>query len=453
MVSDRFLTTVYRNSLLLLEIPVSIAAGILVAGHHWASAVVLILAGLIIALIVISIYNVTNKSITAFFDSLRNDDPTLHFEKPKGNVTLSRLYDRLNDLNRHFEDIRLRNEYNESYYRTLIEHASTGLVVLNSNNSVDLINKAACNYAGISPDSTNRDLLKIKHPSFYEAICNLKPGDTIMYKHLVSNNLHILFFRATGLFRKDEKLKLVSIQDIRSELETKELESYRKLMSVMTHEIMNLLSPITSVSKELYSLFSQNAESRELTRLSDSETLTAVSGLKLINEQSNGLVNFISNYRKISRIPQPEFTEFNTADWVSQLRIAYIERVRENKIDFSIDAEKSVQTIIADRNLLNQVMINLMNNALDALLEINVTRLLEIKIMRKNHDRTLITVTNNGPGIQPELIEKIFVPFFTTKKNGSGIGLSISQEIMKLHNGSVTAVSPKDGMTSFLVEF
>jgi len=199
--------------------------------------------------------------------------------------------------------------------------------------------------------------------------------------------------------------------------------------------------------------FTRDDKSRKLSMMSDADIETAVSGLRLISEQTNGMLNFVTSYRKISKIPQPEFAEFDTEDWIAQLKIAFIEKMRENSIEFDIAADRAVRTIIADRKLLNQVMINIVNNAIEALQEITEHRLVDIRISAKEQGRILIAVTNNGPGIPPELIEKIFVPFFTTKESGSGIGLSISQEIMKLHNGSVSVVSLKDGKTSFMIEF
>jgi two-component system nitrogen regulation sensor histidine kinase NtrY len=296
-------------------------------------------------------------------------------------------------------------------------------------------------------------LLRIKHPAFFEAVCNLKPGENVTYKNLVSNNLQLLFFRATIIRRKDEELKLVSIQDIRNELQSKELESYRKLISVLTHEIMNLLSPLTSVAKELYVMLSNRNISDEFSRIDESLITTTVDGLQLINEQSDGLVSFMNNYRKISKIPPPEFASFMTGDWINQLKIAFSGRMKEKNIDFSIDAEKSIREIIADKKLLNQVMVNLINNSFDAVMEFEGEKKIEIHIMKNKENRVIIKVVNNGPAIPNELLEKIFVPFFTTKKNGSGIGLSISQEIMKMHNGSVIAVSSEDTPTCFIVEF
>ena len=127
--------------------------------------------------------------------------------------------------------------------------------------------------------------------------------------------------------------------------------------------------------------------------------------------------------------------------------------MRENKVSFSIHTDKSPKQIVADKNLLNQVIINLINNSFDAVLETGLDRIIEINIMKTLHDRVLIKISNNGPVIPPQLQEKIFIPFFTTKKNGSGIGLSIAQEIMKLHNGSLVVVSTLEDKTSFILEF
>jgi signal transduction histidine kinase len=216
---------------------------------------------------------------------------------------------------------------------------------------------------------------------------------------------------------------------------------------------MNLLSPLTSVSKELYSMFRVNDKPIMLSQVNEGTIKTAVTGLQLINEQSNGLINFVSNYRKISKLPQPEFAAFEVEEWVEQLKIAFSGKMRENNIDFRITVDKTLKEVIADKKLLNQVLINLINNSIEALLEINQDRQIRMQLLRTPQNNVVIRIINNGPLIPPELLEKIFVPFFTTKKSGSGIGLSISQEIMKLHNGSITAVSQQESNTCFIVEF
>lgn len=272
-------------------------------------------------------------------------------------------------------------------------------------------------------------------------------------QELCIDNLQLLLFRATMIRRKDEELKLVSMQDIRSELESREIESYRKLISVLTHEIMNHLSPLTSVSRELYSMLPKCDKNKNMTPIDNKDIRTMVSGLKLINEQSDGLIRFMNNYRKISKIPKPEFISFSVEEWIEQLRIAFLGKMKENEIEFTISHDKALTEIIADRQLLNQVMVNLINNACDAVSGITGTRKVDIRMMKNNQGRVIIRITNNGPVIPPDLIEKIFVPFFTTKKNGSGVGLSVCQEIMKMHNGSIVAISAADTYTTFMIEF
>jgi two-component system nitrogen regulation sensor histidine kinase NtrY len=453
MESDKYLSIRIRIILLFLTAFSFIGAGFFYERHSYSFSIVLLISGLVCILLVNRVYNATNEAISFLFDALRNDDTTVRFQEKIKNKGLMRVYESMNRLNDYFQEIKLRNEYNESYYRSLIQNSSAGLIVLGGNNRIELINKTACEYAGISPDTTNPDLLRIRHPAFYEAVSILKPGENVTYKSLVSNNLQLLSFRASMIRRKDEELKLISIQDIRYELESKELESYRKLISVLTHEIMNILSPLTSVAKELHTLFNTNLNNKRSPRVDESVIKTAVSGLQLINEQSNSLVNFMNNYRKISKLPQPEFSSFSVSEWIEQLKIVYSGKMKENNIVFTISSEKSLNEIIADKKLLNQVMINLINNSFDAVMDNERERKIEISILKNSMNKVIIKISNNGPVIPGELLEKIFVPFFTTKKGGSGVGLSISQEIMKMHNGSIVAISSEESHTCFILEF
>jgi two-component system nitrogen regulation sensor histidine kinase NtrY len=453
MASEKLVSSRLRIILLSLATVSFVAAGIFFRGNHVPVSAALLSSGILLLLLVNAGYNTTNEAISFLFDALKNDDTSIHFQEKVRNRSLSGVYASMNRLNEHYQEIKLNNEFNESYYRTVIQHASAGLLILGSGNRIELINRTACTYAGIAPSSTNPDLLKMKHPAFYEAVCMLRPGETITYRNLVSGNLQLLLFSATLIRRKDEELKLVAIQDIRNLLESRELESYRKLISVLTHEIMNQLSPLTSVARELHSMLTRNEKNLELLPVEDSVIRTTLNGLKLINEQSDGLVSFMDNYRKISKIPKPEFEAFTVEEWSEQLRIAFLSRMRDQNIEFTISRDRSLREIIGDRKQLNQVMVNLINNAIDAVTENSGERSISVRMEKSQPGRNMIRVSNNGPYIPPELIEKIFVPFFTTKKNGSGIGLSICQEIMKMHKGSIVAISEEERETSFIVEF
>ena len=185
-------------------------------------------------------------------------DTAVQFPAHLKSRSMNTLFESMNRLNRHFQDIRLKQESNENFYRTLIRHSATGLLVLNQKNEIELMNEMACRYAGISPETRHYNTLAVKNPEFYKAVCSLLPGEDVTYKSILNNSVQLLFFKTTLIRKEDIPVKLVSIQDIRQELESKEVESYRKLISVLTHEIMNLLSPVTSVSKALFSQYFRN---------------------------------------------------------------------------------------------------------------------------------------------------------------------------------------------------
>lgn len=445
------ISTRKEKTLLVLSVVFFIASGYLISLEKYLFSAVLVSSGLICGSIILRSVNALYIAAISFFEALRNDDTSFRFPENQGNKTLSMLYSGMNQLKEHFHEIRMKNEYNETYYKTLLRNSSAGLLVINESNNIELINIAACRYAGLSPESSNPDLLKIKHPSFFKAVSDIKPGENITYRNIIGGNLQILSFKSVNIRRHDKSLKLVTINDIRNELEAKELESYRKLMNVMTHEIMNLLTPLTTVAGELSTLFDNFKGEREPV-LVDSETLrTTKSGLNLIDEHGEGLMNFVNNYRKISKVPQPRFENFDAAGWIDQLKIAFAGIMNENNISFTVTADKLVNIITGDKNLLNQVIINIINNSVDAVMQIDGYRRIDVRLNRSAGDRMEIRICNNGPAIPPEVQDKIFVPFFTTKTNGSGIGLSISLEIVRLHHGSISFVSA-EGDTCFLIE-
>ncbi len=452
MVSDRLLHTRTHYLVLIFLATTFAAAGILLARSYFAMATLLGVAGLFCCWLNLKIYRSTNDAVTFFFNALQNEDTSLSFPDTRKNRSLTGLFESLNRLNQHFQEIKMQNEYNEKYYKTLIQHSATGLLALNRDGRVDLINEVACQFAGISPESTNPNLLQVKNPKFYQALCALQPGENQTYRQVIGNTIQVLNFRAILLRKNDLVVKLVSIQDIRQELEDREVDSYRKLISVMTHEIMNLLSPLTSVTGSLNSLYHKDGKPLKLDQVDDQILKTTLNSVELIHDQSQGILDFIGNYRKLLRIPQPVIKAFEVKDWAEQIRIVFSDRMQENGIDFEVRADRSIKQIEADKNLINQVVINLVNNAVDAVTENAGEKMIRLEISGHRQNRARISVSNNGPLIPAEVQEKIFVPFFTTKKEGSGIGLSISQEIMKLHKGSLVMVSGPGNLTTFIIE-
>jgi signal transduction histidine kinase len=452
MASEVILNNRWRIPVSALLVIAFTLGGFLLAKDKYFASTLLFLIGILTLLTAYRLSSDTNKSLTVFFNALSNEDTAFQFPELRHNKSMNALYQSMNRLNSHFQSIRLQNEYNEKYYKTLIRHSATGLLVLNSNNQVELINKIACLYAGISPDSTNPNLLSIKNPLFFEASVKAKPGEDTTYKQISGNTLQLLSFRATEIRKNESAVKLISIQDIRHELESKELESYRKLISVLTHEIMNLMSPLTSISRALYVLYHQHNKPVELSSFDGNMLKSTLNGLEVIDEQTSAIMKFVDNYRRISKIPQPVFKPIHLADWVEQLQIVYALKMSESGIIFRIKSDSAPVSFVADKNLLNQVLFNLINNAFDAVAEVKEEKNINLEITKSAAAQIQITVSNNGPAIEPEIIENIFVPFFTTKQHGSGIGLSICQEIVKMHKGTLTVISSPLSDTSFIIK-
>ena len=437
--------------IVLIVIVLSFWAGYFFLKEQYLYTSLLLLVDIIYLFRLIAIYTQTNKTIALFFDAVRNNDSTLTFHTSE-NRSLQTLYDGMNSLNKHIQQIKLRNEYKEKYYKALIQQSATGLVVLNQDNEIELINEITCQYAGISSASTNMKLLKIKNEPFYNVLCTVVPDQVITFKNILNDSAQLLLFRATEIKNEDQLLKLISIQDIRQELDEKELESYQKLISILTHEIMNSVAPLTSISKTLYDFYIKDGEPVKPHEVNEVMVNTTVQGLKAIEEQGDGLMNFVNSYRRLTKIPNPVLKLFSINEWIEQLKILFTEKITNNQILFEIEIEPHLQFITADKNLINQVIVNLVNNAIDSLLLTDTDRKIKLTILKNKGNRIIIKVSNNGPIIPVELQEKIFIPFFTTKENGSGIGLSLSRQIMKQHKGSISVISNPDDGTAFTLE-
>lgn len=394
-------------------------------------------------------YQHTNQSIALFFDSVRNNDSTLVFPRSPQNTTLDELHRSLNAMNNHIQHIKLDAEVREKYFTAIIRQSSTGFIVMNGEFGIELINEAACQLAGISPGSYNKNLLKVKNPRLFDALCVLKAGENITFRNYNKFTVQQLLVKATQIRTDSRNLMLFSLQDIRSELSEKEIESYQKLISILTHEIMNSLAPLTSISRTLNNIF--QTEKLNDGKLDDIQISTTIQGLKAIEEQSEGLLHFVGNYRKLIKIPPPVISTIDISEWIQQLNVLYTEICNHKNVQFEIIQEKKDFFIQGDKNLLNQVLINLIQNALDALDEVSEKRRIRI-VFSASQENCFIRIGNNGPVIPPELQEKIFVPFFTTKQNGSGIGLSISNQIIKLHKGTLDVFSDDNTGTIFTIK-
>jgi two-component system, NtrC family, nitrogen regulation sensor histidine kinase NtrY len=225
-----------------------------------------------------------------------------------------------------------------------------------------------------------------------------------------------------------------------------------KLIRVLMHEIMNSITPITSLSESLSNIYSAEGEPVSPEQITVSTINTTLRGLNVIKEQGKGLMSFVESYRKLTRVPEPDKKKFKVADLISRVQILYSSLDKSSSVELSVSLKDPCLEIFADQNLISQVLLNLVKNALEAN-ENNPDAKIRIVSEVDINNRPEICVLDNGPGISEEHIDEIFVPFFTTRQNGSGIGLSISKQIMRVHGGNLKVRSTPWKETVFCLSF
>jgi nitrogen fixation/metabolism regulation signal transduction histidine kinase len=244
---------------------------------------------------------------------------------------------------------------------------------------------------------------------------------------------------------------LISLQNITSEIDRSEVDAWQKLIRVLTHEIMNSVSPIKLLSGSLIEMFEENNTIKPINELDNKTIEDSVLGLKTIRKRSDGLSNFVETYKNLTQIPKVKISEIKINQLFEHLNTLLKDDLNAKNIGFIINCNPSNLVLNADEKLVEQVLINLIKNASEALKNI------EHPIINLNaetsNDLVHIIVSDNGPGISSDIAENIFIPFFTTKEKGSGIGLSLSRQIMHLHNGSISVKSEPNIETVFTLQF
>ncbi len=259
-----------------------------------------------------------------------------------------------------------------------------------------------------------------------------------------------LLFKLSQITIKNKNIKLIAVSDITKELDNREVDAWIKLARTLSHEIMNNIAPITSLSQVILGYFSRNNKPIAVEEVEQLTITNTVKGLKVIEERGLGLMNFVNNYRKFTKLPEPHLKEVNLSALIENNLIA-----ASAFSGFStIKIKKSIPgnlLFVTDEKLQSQVITNLLKNAVEALLSGETENPTLIIKLWQTENPARIEITNNGPKVPPELREQIFVPFYTTKENGSGIGLSLSKQIMLTMGGDILLNPKKEGWTSFIV--
>lgn len=414
-----------------------------------------VLIGVVIVLQIISLIHFlesTNRYLTHFLESIRYSDFTRSFQIQGLGKAYDGLKEAFNSVIQDFQKIRAEKEASHHYLQNVIQHIGTGLIAYNATGEVVMINNAAKRLFQVYNLKNISTLEKIS-PELVYVLRNSPSGSKTLLKVQLDDELYQLMimtkeFRVEGL-----SYYLVSLQNIQTELETQELEAWQKLIRVLTHEIMNSITPISSLSATVKDLLNDINTSDQVPQEIDDETVIDIqNALKTIHKRSEGLIHFVETYRNLTRIPKPDFKIFPVKQIFENINKLMAEPLQNSGIAFKMEIEPQSLELTADDQLIEQIIINLLKNSIQALENRNGGRI-ALKAFIGLRSRAIIQVIDNGPGILPDVIDKIFIPFFTTKKNGSGIGLSLSRQIMRLHGGTITVSSKVEEETVFSLRF
>jgi len=408
-----------------------------------------VLLGMLIAAQVAGLFRTvdrTNRDLARFFDSVRFDDFSQTFRGKTPGGSFVGLHAALARVIEAFRAARADKEEQALYLQTIVQHVGIGLLVFQPDGEVELINNAARRLLKLSVLKNLRNLEEA-HPGLAEMLLGLKPGDRGLVKVEAGDDQLQLLLYAAAFKQRGRDLTLVSVQDIRGELEEREIEAWQKLIRVLTHEIMNSMTPISSLATTIEGLIDGmpaggEPESREDIR----------GALRTIQKRSAGLLHFVDGYRNLARVPKPDLKFFPAADLFDQVAQLLHARLDECGGRLETVSNPARLEVLADRALLEQVLINLVLNACDAVRGQAQPRV-EMAASLDERGRPVIQVRDNGRGIAPENLDKVFVPFFSTKEGGSGIGLSLSRQIMRLHGGSIRVASKPGRETVFTLRF
>lgn len=420
--------------------------------RHTVSSIILGTLIILQTYLLIHFVNQTNKQLAQFFEGIRYSDFSTSFSAKSQGKSFAQLTNSFNAVLDAFKKNRAEKEEHYNYLQTVVQHINIGILCYTRQGNVDMYNMAA---KRIFKKSNIRkiDELKLIKDDLPETLMKLKAGDKFLVKIFSEDEIKQLSFFATEFRMRGEEFILVAFHDIHAELEEKEIESWQKLIRVLTHEIMNSITPISSLAATVNDMvIDDSGQIHKIKALDDEDVDNVENALKTIQKRSQGLLNFVDIYRNLTRIPQPNFRYFKVKEAFTRIEQLLQPKLEKQLTQCECKIYPEDLKLTADPDLIDQVIINLVLNALDAVKNIPKGRII-LSAYNNDHNRTIIEIADNGTGIKPDIIDKIFMPFFTSKKEGSGIGLSLSRQIMHLHKGSISVKSKVDEGTAIILTF
>jgi nitrogen fixation/metabolism regulation signal transduction histidine kinase len=389
-------------------------------------------------------YKRYNQNFNFLLNALENGDYNFHFSEAKLSSREIEMNQMMNRIKEILVNARKEVIENENFLSLILESVSAGILIIDDRGIVQRVNQTALNMLGLSVFSHINQLQTINE-TFPQLFAQLKTDDNLQITLPTEREELQVSLQVSQIRLKRGIMRIITLNNIGNELESKEIESWIRLIRVMTHEIMNSVAPITSLSETMLFLYRDSPSSPEHLK---QNTLEA---FETIHSTASGLLSFVDSYRKFTAVPQPKKQDFNLNALIDKVVKLHESTIREKNIELTVSLSEPF-ILSADENLILQALINLVKNAVEAV-EADAGKKIELSVSSPSPNKLSVHVANSGTPIPADILPHIFIPFFTTKPAGSGVGLSVSRYIMRLHGGKLQHSVSKDGMTVFSLIF
>jgi two-component system, NtrC family, nitrogen regulation sensor histidine kinase NtrY len=418
----------------------------------YVTSSVLIILVIVFLIELLYFVETTSRELGKFLLSIKYKDFTNRWSNPKNSkASFYELRQAFNEIILEFQNVRIQKELQYQYLQMVFEHTKTAILCYEPDGNIHLINAASKRLLELKKINNLSDIESV-NTDLYNSILKIMPDSEELIKIGINKNLLQLSLQCSVFKLQDKVYKMVSLHDIKNALDEQELDSWKKLIRVLNHEIMNSVTPISSLSTALNKmLVNEKGEKIDFKELNFDDENDLFESLKTIENRSKGLLNFVTTYKQLTRLPEPKFTKVKIKGLLKHIATLMKPEFEKQNITLNVGNISNTLTVNIDHEMIEQVFINLILNSIDALKKTK-SKIINIELFTKNQTK-IIEFSDNGSGIEKEVLENIFVPFFTTKKNGSGIGLSLSRQIMRLHKGSISVVSKVGEGTTFILKF
>jgi len=418
-------------------------------GYHATSLVIGVV--LVIQLVELIRYvTKTNAELVRFFEAARHADYSQKFNNKQLGSGFDELGQVFSDILDKLQQARLKQEEGFRHVKSVVEHVPVPLLSISVNDEITLWNNNARKLFGTNPVVRLEDLTRF-NPDFPELIQHIKPGGKSLVTVEVDGMPQQLSIAVTEVIVAQQKERLVSLQDIQSELDAAQLQAWQDLVSVLTHEIMNSITPVASLAKTAVDIVDDLSEEVSDTEIKE-ELQTVSQAVNTVSKRSDSLMSFVASYRQLTRLPPPNKTEVNIQEWLDEITQLVCADWLQKGIQLTTNVEPHSLTAMFDRDMLSQCMINMLKNAEQAVVK-NNNAVVNIQAHLNKRGRPVLKIEDNGCGMPDEVIKNVFVPFYTTKRDGSGVGLALTRQVMLAHQGHVGLQSEEGKGSSFLLSF